>query len=226
MDKAEFLEKLPALVQNYQPSESTQNQLNNLSLLMIIGPSAAGKTSLMKGSKLPIVICDTTRPKRPAEEDGKDYYFLTDLDKTLADIKSGHFMQVAIGPGGELYSTMATSYPASGIAVMAVLADVVPIFRQLGFKNTVSAFVTPPTYDEWTRRLSGYDADSTQLDSRLAEAYRSYKFALGDPETHFILNDDLAKAINQLAALIDGKVQVARELEARKAAQDILSRLS
>lgn len=67
-------------IDNEQESESTMNKNNPL---MIIGPSAVGKDTMINRlkNKYPEVIYKlpsyTTRPKREGEIDGKDYYFVT-----------------------------------------------------------------------------------------------------------------------------------------------------
>lgn len=67
-------------IDNEPESESTMNKNNPL---MIIGPSAVGKDTMINRlkNKYPEVIYKlpsyTTRPKREGEIDGKDYYFVT-----------------------------------------------------------------------------------------------------------------------------------------------------
>lgn len=226
MTKEELLAQLPELVKNYQPSSSVASQIKNVSLLIVVGASGVGKSTLIKKLSIPFVPSDTTRNPRSGEEDGRDLYFLSNYDKLVEDIKTGQFVQVAIGPAGDFYATKAASYPVQGIAVLPVVADVVPVFRQLGFKNTVTVFITPPTYDEWMRRMSEHGIEQSQLDGRLAEALRSFNFALNDSQTHFILNDEVDKAVFQLSELVQGRIQAPREMEARKAAQEIFSRLA
>jgi guanylate kinase len=225
MNREEFLLQLPELVKNYQPAPEVVNQIKNVTLLIVIGPSGVGKTTIIKKSGLFFVPSDTTRPPRTEEEDAKDYYFLDDYQRLAGDISSGQFLQVAIGPTGDFYGTKASSYPASGVATMAIVADVVPIFRNLGFNSTVSIFITPPSYGEWVRRMSDRTANSNQLSGRLAEAIRSFSFALSDNQTHFILNEDIEMAVLQIEKLLIGMLQQERELTARRAATDILSQL-
>lgn len=225
MQRDDFLVQLPQLVATYRPAPEVIAQIKDVSLLMVVGPSGSGKTTLIKSLNLPYVASDTTRSIRPGEVDGKDYYFITDYDKLLEDINNGAFLQVAIGPAGDFYGTKGVSYPVSGVAVMAVVSDVVPVFRTLGFKSTVSAFVSPPSYIEWMKRLSAHVTDAGTLDRRLAEAYRSFSFALSDYQTHFILNEEVDKAVLQINELINSKVQSVRELTARAAAEEILSHL-
>lgn len=222
MTREEFLKQLPELVENYQPSPDVLKRIGNLTLYMIVGPSGVGKSTLIERSGFNFVPSDTTRDRRPGEQEGVEMYFRKDYDQVINDIKAGRFVQIALFATGDMYATKATSYPASGVAIMPVMADVIPVFRDLGFKKTISAFITPPTYEEWMNRLGIHRLGAEQLAMRLAEARRSLTFALSDSQMHFILNDELDKAVAQTRDLVDGKADERREQEARQAAAAML----
>jgi guanylate kinase len=57
---------------------------------------------------------------------------------------------------------------------------------------------------------------------RLAEAARSFEFALNDKETHLILNDDIEDAVNQTKNVLESNIDHERELEARSIAESLL----
>lgn len=225
MTSDEFRAILPELVRDYKPAEQSLMKIKRVYNLMVIGPSGSGKTTLINKLGIPYVPSDTTRPPRPHEIEGVDFYFHSDLQKTADNIKNGEFLQVAVDSGGDLKATKASSYPDSGWVVMAVVADVIPIFRKLGFKRTVSAFIVPPSFEEWQRRLSLHHLSKDQLEKRLAEGLRSFEFALSDPEVHLILNDDINDAEKQLTDLIEGHFDQEREKKAKSAAEQILHRL-
>jgi len=193
---------------------------------MLIGPSGVGKSTLIERSGFSYVPSDTTRDIRPDEQEGVDMYFRKDYDQVASDIKNGRFVQIALFATGDLYATKSTSYPDSGVGIMPVIADVIPTFRSLGFKDTISAFITPPTYKEWMRRLKTHPITDEQLAKRLVEAQRSLKFALSDSETHFILNDDIDLAESQIHQLMEGKVDDEREELAKKTAQELLDSIN
>jgi guanylate kinase len=222
----EFLKTLPDLIKNYQAPAETLARISDVDLLMIVGATGVGKTSIIKRLGIPYVPTDTTRPKRPDEIEGMDYFFHTDYDQLVADIKNRQFVQVAIGPTGDFYGTRASLYPQVGLAVYAVVADVVPMFRTLGFNETITAFITPPSFLEWMDRMDRHNVERDQLTPRLKEGKRSYHFALNDEQTHFILNDDLDSAIHQTSLLINGKPDAEREAKARQAAQRIYEELT
>lgn len=225
MTREEFLAQLPELVKNYQPAPDVINQIKNLEVLMIIGPSGVGKTTLIDNSGLAFAPSDTTRPPRPGEQEGSDFYFRTDYDQIKKEIETGRFVQIAVGSGGDFYSTKDSSYPANGVVIKEVIADAVPIFKGLGFKRAIGAFITPGSYQDWMKRLADHHLDPDQLHKRLAEAQRSLEFGLSDPQIHFILNDQINAAEEQLLNLLSGKVDQAREAKAKQAAAALLEEL-
>lgn len=226
MTREDFLKALPELIKGYQRPAAVLAKISNLDLLMIIGATGVGKTSIIKRLGIPYVIADTTRPIRPDEINGADYFFRTDYDQLVTEIKRREYVQVALGPTGDFYGTRATAYPEVGLAVYAVVADVIPQFRQLGFGETISAFITPPHFLEWMDRLDRHNVESDQLAKRLAEAKRSFNFALNDEQTHLILNDDLDLAVHQTVMLANGEVDKEREAKARQSASLIYQELT
>jgi len=225
MTNDEFKKMLPGLVASYQPSPGVLQQIKNVWLLVVVGPSGAGKSTIISNLQMPFVPSDTTRAIRPGETDGVDMNFITDLDKAVADLKAGAFVQVAVGPTGDLYATHASSYPASGWAVMPVVADVVPIFRRLGFKQVSSVFIAPPSYAEWRRRMGSHITDQEALQKRLIEARRSFEFALKDTQTHLVLNDNIDLAIAQIKNYLAANPDSTRQTAARAAINDCLNSL-
>lgn len=225
MTHEEFLTTFPPLISAYKPQSALLEPLGKVSILMIVGPSGVGKTTLIQRSKVTFVPSDTTREPRAREQNGVDFYFRRDYGQVIEDIKNGLFVQVAIGSGGDFYATKASSFPKSGWATLPVVSAVVPIFRGLGFKKTTTAFIAPPSFEEWIHRMSVHPATAEQRIKRLDEGRRSFEFALADKETHLVLNDDLDLAVAQLKDLLSGKTDPEREKTAQRAIQEILSRL-
>jgi guanylate kinase len=226
MTREEFIKLLPGLVKDYQAPAMVLSRIRNVDLLMMVGGTGVGKTSIIKQLGVPFVVTDTTRPIRPEEINGLDYFFRTDYEQLINEIKQRNFVQVNIFSTGDFYGTRASSYPEVGFAVYAVVAEKIPQFRQLGFQDTITAFVTPPEFLEWMGRLDRNNVERDQLANRLSEAKKSYQFALEDSQTHFILNDDLHKAVEQTKMLLAGQADRDREAKARAAAELIYKELS
>ena len=225
MTRQEFLRVLPEAIQGYQPSKDTLRKTSELSLVMFVGPTGVGKTTLIKASGYHYVPSDNSRLPRPGELEGVDFFFRQDYDQLLDDIKTGHFLQVAIDGSGDLKATRASSYPESGIVAMAIMWNVVPQFRNLGFKETFSTFIVPPSFEEWQRRLAHQNLSTEQLHKRQSEAKDSFIFGLADPYVHLVLNDNVVAATSQIHRIVAGKIDRDRESLARQAAKDILNRL-
>jgi guanylate kinase len=221
--REEFLQQLPELVKNYKPATDVVKHVADLNLLMVVGPSGSGKTTLMRKIGLRYVVPETTRAPRANEQEGVDFVFRTDYSRIVEDIKNGQYVQVVVDSGGDLKATRSDAYPKGGDVMMAVVAEAVPAFRQLGFKNTISAFITPPSYSEWQTRIGAHHLSKDQEIKRLEEAERSLIFALSDDQMHFILNDEVESAADQLKKLFEGQVDIARETEAKEKAQYLLS---
>jgi guanylate kinase len=221
MTREEFLKQLPELVRNYQPASDVASHIKNLDLLMIIGPSGVGKTAIINRLNLQYIPSDTTRLPRSGEKEGIDFFFRQDYDQIIDEIKNGRYVQVAVDSGGDLKATRDSTYPQTGIAVMAVIASVVPNFRQLGFRKTMSVFITPPSFEEWMQRLDvqNFLQNNRRLDSR---KLRSFEFALNDKEVHLILNDDIQDAVNQTKNVLEGIIDREREAETRSLAEFLL----
>lgn len=226
MNRQQFLKKLPSLVKDYRPTPGILERLKDLNLLMLVGPTGAGKTSIINRLDIKYVPSDTTRAPRPHEIEGQDFFFRTDYDQIINEINAGAFVQIAVDPSGDLKGTIANVYPLDGWVSMAVITDAIPVFWDLGFKKTVSAYIVPASYKEWMQRLKSQHLKPDEQKKRLEEAKRSLKFALADSSMHFILNHDLDKAVKQVNQLIKAKEDRSKEEQARAVAAQLLRELT
>ncbi len=224
MTHEDFLAQIPELIRDYKPSDEVLQHISSINLCMLVGPSGAGKTTIIQRSGLHFVPSDTTRPRRPDEQDGVDYYFRNDYEQIISEIKAGDFVQIAMGPT-DFYATRKSAYPDSGTAIIAIVADSVPVFRSLGFKRIISAFIVPPSYEEWIRRMSVNPQMEEQRIKRLHEALGSFEFGLSDTQTNLILSDDIEPTVKQLKDLLNRQIDVERETKAREIALSLQSKL-
>lgn len=219
MDKQAVIDKVRQLQADYTANPQVLAQLSHLSLIAVVGPTGAGKSTVVRQSGLPFVIGDTTRAPREGEIQGRDYNFRTDLNNLLSEIERGEFVQFVVQRETEVYGTKASSFPASGVCAMSILATVLPVFRGLGFASVVPVYIVPPSHTEWMRRISAHrDRD---LEARLLEAKASLQAALTDPSYVFILNDDLNSAIAALQQVARGSVNQTASAHARAQASTL-----
>lgn len=223
MDKQAVINRVRGLQDSYKANDQVLSQLSYLTLITVVGPTGAGKSTVVRSSGLPFVVGDTTRAPREGEVQGRDYNFRTDLNNLATEIEQGEFVQFVVQRETEIYGTKASSFPASGVCVFSVLASQVPKFKSLGFASVVPVYIVPPNHTEWMHRISAHrDKD---LEARLLEAKESLDVALKDPSYTFILNDDLNSAIGALQAVARGAVNQTDSSRARTAANNLYEHL-
>ncbi len=176
-------------------------------LVVVSAPSGAGKTSLCDhvAAKLPGVthsVSHTTRPPRPAEVEGKDYYFVD--EPTFREmVAQGEFAEWA-EVHGHLYGTSRRVLAAHFAAGRDVLLDIdtqgAAILRKT-YPDGVFVFIVPPSWTALEDRLRRRHSDSDEeIRVRLNTArkevrhYREYGYVL--------INDEFARTAEALAAVI------------------------
>ena len=201
---------------DYKPNDNVLNQLEHISLIAVVGPTGAGKSTLVRRSGLPFVIGDTTRAPRDGEIQGRDYNFRSDISNLVQEIQDGEFVQYVVQRGAEVYGTKASSYPPSGACAMSIVASALPQFRTLGFSTIIPVYIVPPNHTEWMKRISNHrDKD---LEARLMEAKESLRVALADSSYVFIVNDELESAVVLLKAVVRGSIDQTASAKARVSA--------
>jgi guanylate kinase len=216
MDKQQIINQLSNMQADYKPNDNVLNQLEHISLIAVVGPTGAGKSTLVRRSGLPFVIGDTTRAPRDGEIQGRDYNFRSDIGNLVQEIQDGEFVQYVVQRETEVYGTKASSYPPSGACAMSIVASALPQFRTLGFSTIIPVYIVPPNHTEWMKRISNHrDKD---LEARLMEAKESLRVALADSSYVFIVNDELESAVVLLKAVVRGSIDQTASAKARVSA--------
>ncbi len=224
MDKQYFIEWVSELQKTYVRSEQIKAVLSQVDLIAIVGPTGVGKSAIIDKLGFPYVISDVSREKRPNEKEDMSYHFRVDYLEIIKDINDGKYAQFLISKYSEFYGTRIASYPESGPCTMAVIAQVVPLFRELGFRSVEAICVMPPSYVEWMRRIT--KIRPMDLLGRISEARQSILMAIDDPQYNFVLNDDLDLVVEEIKAILKGEeVDEHRAQLAYDTANTILKRI-
>lgn len=224
MEKKDFIAWARTLAAGYMPNDTVRQQLSQIDLIALVGPTGVGKTTILEQLSIPHVLSDVTREPRDGEKDGQEYYFRTDFDTLIKEMKAGEFAQFLVARSNEFYGTRGSTYPASGPASMAVVAGAIESFRTLGFRKVVPIYILPPSYVEWMRRIGVGRA--VDFEARMAEARESLILAMKDPTYVFVLNDDLKLAVAEVENIIaGGEVDEHRKGLARESADQLFGRL-
>jgi guanylate kinase len=179
-------------------------------LIILSAPSGAGKTSLVKAlledNSLPLglSVSTTTRPPRPGEVHGREYFF-TDVATFEQRIARGEFLEWA-RVHDNLYGTAATDVQAALDRQEQLLLEIdwqgaAQIRARFAPDQVVSIFILPPSLAELRRRLENRGQDSQAvIDRRVAAA--EAEIAHANEFDHVIMNQDFSVALAELKRLI------------------------
>jgi guanylate kinase len=166
-----------------------------------------GKSSVVAGllEELPLQfsVSATTRPPRRGEVDGVAYHFVdrSTFHKAVAD---GDLVEWA-EYSGHLYGTPRQFVEAHLAAGEDVLLDIEVRGAQQAreaFPDAVLIFLDPPSAEALEERLRRRgDTSGEQVRKRLAVAREQMSEARGLFD-HFVVNDDLRKAIAEVAGIL------------------------
>jgi guanylate kinase len=176
-------------------------------MLVLSSPSGAGKTTLSRmllaDHAVELSISVTTRPQRPAEQDGAHYHFI-DRARFDAMVRDGELLEWA-DVFGHRYGTPRAPVEAALAAGRDVLFDIdwqgTQQMREKARHDLVSVFVLPPSAQELARRLHTRAQDSEDvIRARMAKA--------ADEMSHWaeydyvIVNRDVEHAYAELRAIL------------------------
>jgi len=175
--------------------------------MVLSAPSGGGKTVVRSGllklnKKFAFSVTCTTRPRRPGEKDGKDYYFVTEerFLKLRADGKLLEWAKVH----GNYYGTPVKSVMAvleqGRIPVMTIDVKGARSVKKL-FPEAVTVFLLPPDLKTLVQRLRGRGEAPENVAVRLETARSEIKAA--SSFDYLVINDRLPEAIREVAAIAE-----------------------
>lgn len=191
--------------------------LADKTLVMIVGPSAIGKSTLMNEmvqahSGFAYVHSFTTRAPREGEQ---SYYRFIDK-QTAEDLRqTGQSVTYFEHPTThDIYGTTPESYPGK-YNLLDTLSGSVADYRELPFAGTITIALTAPAEAWRSWFLSRYPEPSPEAEKRLEEAKISITWALNDPETHWLANPQ-----GQLATTAKGAIAITLDPPAERSTSE------
>ena len=179
-------------------------------LIIFSAPSGSGKTTLVRhllAQDIPFgfSVSATSRLPRGAEQDGVDYYFLSEVE-FREKIAQNAFLEYEEVYSGTFYGTLRSEVERLWAAGKHVLFDIdvvggLNIKKQFP-KECLALFVQPPSIEELEKRLRGRETDSEEtIQQRLAKATEELAYA---PQfDRVIVNDDLETAQQEVRKAIE-----------------------
>jgi len=178
-------------------------------LFVVSAPSGAGKTTLCQAARrhlpdLVYSVSSTTRAPRHGEQEGRDYFFVTEA-RFREGIDAGQWAEWA-RVHDNYYGTSARFIEDHLAAGRDVLMDIdvqgaAQILRR--YPDAVTIFIMAPSMEILRRRITARGLDSgAVIDKRMKNA--ETEIACRGMYRHVIVNDDLDAAVTRFVSLLKG----------------------
>ncbi|HSX47312.1 MAG TPA: hypothetical protein VLF63_00915 [Patescibacteria group bacterium] len=192
----------------YTPTKSTIDLIKNTKILLLVGPSGAGKDALkdelVKTSKYHHLVSHTTRAPRinkgKLEQNGKEYHFISETQaEQMLDNKE--FVEAKIY-NNHIYGTSVSEIQKANkdgkIAMTDIEVQGVKEYISID-PNVKAVFLLPPNFSVWLVRLIkryGKSIDEKDLNKRFRIALSELNEMLKNSFYKAVVNDDLNKALS------------------------------
>jgi guanylate kinase len=175
------------------------------SVIVVTGPSGAGKGTLIhelleRIPDLEVTVSATTRDRRPGEENGREYWFVTP-DEFLAQIEAGEFLEHVEYVSGHRYGTLRSELErirSRGHVPLLELETEGAKRVKRDVPGAVTIFISA-SVDELERRLR---ERATESSGEIGLAQRQLEEA--SEFDYVVENDDLELAVERLTATVRG----------------------
>ena len=182
-------------------------------LVVLSAPSGSGKTSIAKAilqrfPRMTFSVSATTRPMRPGETHGKDYFFLTkaDFQKRIASGELVEGEEIYTNFYGTLKREVDRALAHGNVMLFDVDVKGALSIKKMYPKESVLIFVRTPSVDELRKRLeSRKTEDQSTIERRMARV--PMELEAGKQFDHTVVNDDLQRAIDEVTAIVQKQVK-------------------
>ena len=180
-------------------------------MLVLSSPSGAGKTTLSRmllasDPNIALSVSATTRPMRPTEVEGKDYFFITPKEFE-SWVRQDAFLEHAVVFENR-YGTPKGPVEDALVSGRDVLFDIdwqgTQQMKERAREDLVSIFILPPSHAELERRLKTRAEDSDDIVAkRMAKAADEMSH---NPEYDYVVvNDNVDRALMQIKSVLEAE---------------------
>jgi guanylate kinase len=158
--------------------------------------------------ELELAVSATTRERRPGEEHGREYWFLSEAEFEEL-VQAGAFLEHVHHPWGQRVGTLRSEIERIRSKGKVPLLDLetkgaLAVRREV--PESLTVFVKAPSFAELERRLRERATESGgEIELRLAVAREQLELA--DAFDYLIVNDDLERAVSELEEIVRNELQ-------------------
>jgi guanylate kinase len=183
-------------------------------VFVVTGPSGAGKGTLIHAlvdrvPELEVAVSATTRLRRSGEEDGREYWFLSDAE-FVRRVHEGEFLEHVTYVSGKRYGTLRSEVDRirdGGHVPVLELETEGALNVKEDVPGAVTIFITAPI-PELERRLRERASESEgEIGERIGLARK--QLAQAGEFDYVVVNDDLARAAHELEKIVQRELAAA-----------------
>jgi len=206
-----------------EQNASLDSMIDQGQIFIVSAPSGSGKTTLVKkllaeDQGLTFSISYTTRQPRGKEQDGVEYFFVSEA--TFQEmIFQNEFLEHAM-VFGYFYGTTRRCVEKSIAEGRDLLLDIdtkgtAQVKKRL--PKTISIFIMPPSYAALKQRLEKRRLDSSETIRRRLESASQEEIHQFSNYDYVVINDDLTQSCDQIRCIVQAeRCRLARSLHAIK----------
>ncbi len=213
--------KLEDLLAHYTPSERAVHTVRQVTTVLMVGISGAGKNTiksrLVESGEYQDIVSHTTRaPRKNAgveELSGHEYYFIS-KQKAIDMLEGREFVEAKWVHRQNLYGTSVAEFEKCLALHKTALADVevqgVDEYMSISPSTVRPIFLIPPSYDVWVQRFkSRYEgrAGEGEFLERSITAQREIAHVLSKDFFSIVVNDDIDDTVQQVHDIAHGQPQ-------------------
>lgn len=212
----QHLDEFETVLKSYKPSPATIKTLQSIPLVLMVGPTASGRNTLInilvKTGHYYYMVSSTTRSKRAnngiMEQDGVEYWFKNEAS-FLRDLKAGEFLEAAVIHRQQVSGVHVAQLKeaATGHKIAINEVEISGGVTLHAYKpDTLCVFLLPPTFDVWMQRLQarGHMSDD-EVRRRLQSAVSEISLALSLDYYQFVVNYEIHEAAEAVDELANGR---------------------
>jgi guanylate kinase len=180
-------------------------------MLILSSPSGAGKTTisrklLSEEENLHMSVSVTTRPKRPGEAEGEDYFFTAParFEEMVAGDAFLEWAEVFGHRYGTPHALIAQGLEAGKDFLFDIDWQGAQQLSQRAGKDVVSVFLLPPSIAELEARLRARRTDSEEVIAGRMERAHS-EISHWDGYDYVVINDDVDACFSKVKTILEAE---------------------
>ncbi len=180
-------------------------------VLVFTAPSGAGKTTVVKhllnryNDHLAFSVSATTRPRRPHEQHGIDYFFLSEAD-FLQNIEAGAFLEWEEVYPGKFYGTLVSEVQRIWQLGKQIIFDVdvkgAKSIKQYYKERCLAIFIKPPSLEVLITRLKSRGTESPEALVQRIDRIKN-ELTYEDQFDKILVNDILEVTLKEAEMIVE-----------------------